>query len=116
MTLLRQFHTGDSYGYRFSRGEKAVVYSTDCEHKFTVLDESYPFVHFYRDADVLVFDAMYSLADMVSIREDWGHSSNVIAVELAQSRAATGNRPGSRDRRAERATPREQSCDRRKSG
>jgi anti-anti-sigma factor len=84
VTLLRQFHTGDSYGYRFSRGGKVVVYSTDCEHKFTVLDESYPFVHFYRDADVLVFDAMYSLADMVSIREDWGHSSNVIAVELAQ--------------------------------
>lgn len=27
---------------------------------------------------------MYSLADMVTIKEDWGHSSNVIAVELAQ--------------------------------
>ena len=33
---------------------------------------------------MLIFDAMYSLADTVSVKEDWGHSSNMIAVELAQ--------------------------------
>ena len=27
---------------------------------------------------------MYSLADQISVKEDWGHSSNMIAVELAQ--------------------------------
>jgi anti-anti-sigma factor len=85
VTSLKQFHTGDSYGYRFSRGGKAIVYSTDCEHKYTSLDDSYPFVDFYRDADLLIFDAMYSLGDSVSVKEDWGHSSNVIAVELAQA-------------------------------
>ena len=82
---IQQFHAGDSYGYRFSRGEKAVVYSTDCEHKYSTLDGSYPFVHFYRNADLLIFDAMYSLADTVSVKEDWGHSSNIVAVELAQA-------------------------------
>jgi anti-anti-sigma factor len=82
---IQQFHAGGSYGYRFSRDDKTIVYSTDCEHKYSVLDESYPFVHFYRNADVLIFDAMYSLADTVSVKEDWGHSSNVIAVELAQA-------------------------------
>lgn len=81
---IRQFHEGESYGYRFSRGGKSIVYSTDCEHKASVLDESYPFVQFFRDADLLIFDAMYSLADAVSVKEDWGHSSNIIAVELAQ--------------------------------
>ncbi len=81
---ILQNHHGDSYGYRFEQGGKAVVYSTDCEHKFEVLDESYPFVPFYRDADVLIFDTMYSLADSISVREDWGHSSNMVAVELAQ--------------------------------
>ena len=30
------------------------------------------------------FDAMYSLADAVSVKADWGHSSNVVAVELCQ--------------------------------
>jgi ribonuclease BN (tRNA processing enzyme) len=34
--------------------------------------------------DVVIFDAMYSLADAVSIRADWGHSSNVVGVELCQ--------------------------------
>ena len=82
---IQQFHTGESYGYRFTREDKTIVYSTDCEHKYSVLDESYPFVHFYRNADLLIFDAMYSLADTVSVKEDWGHSSNVIAVELAQA-------------------------------
>jgi ribonuclease BN (tRNA processing enzyme) len=33
---------------------------------------------------VLIFDAMYSLADQISVKEDWGHSSNIVAVELAQ--------------------------------
>jgi phosphoribosyl 1,2-cyclic phosphodiesterase len=84
VSAIRQFHEGESYGYRFSRGGKSVVYSTDCEHKASVLDQSYPFVDFFRDADLLIFDAMYSLAETVSVKEDWGHSSNVVAVELAQ--------------------------------
>lgn len=79
-----QNHAGNSYGYRFTRDGKTMVYSTDCEHKFQVLDESYPFVAFYRDADLLIFDAMYSLAELISVKEDWGHSSNMVAVELAQ--------------------------------
>ncbi len=48
------------------------------------MDASYPFVEFFRNADLLIFDGMYSLADVVSIKEDWGHSSNIIGVELAQ--------------------------------
>jgi anti-anti-sigma factor len=85
VTSIKQFHAGASYGYRFSRGDKTIVYSTDCEHKYSKLDQSYPFIAFYRDADVLIFDAMYSLADTISVKEDWGHSSNVVAVELAQA-------------------------------
>ena len=63
VTAMEQFHSGDSYAYRFSKGAKSVVYSTDCEHKYDCLDESYPFVEFYRNADLLIFDAMYSLGD-----------------------------------------------------
>jgi ribonuclease BN (tRNA processing enzyme) len=81
---ILQNHGGDSFGYRFEAAGKTVVYSTDCEHKYEILDETYPFVEFYRDADVLIFDAMYSLADQISVKEDWGHSSNMVAVELAQ--------------------------------
>ena len=84
VSAIKQFHSGDTYGYRFSRGGKAIVYSTDCEHKTGSIDASYPFIEFYRDADLLVFDAMYSLADAISVKADWGHSSNIVAVELAQ--------------------------------
>lgn len=83
VTPIRQMHAGDSYGYRFARGNKTIVYSTDCEHK-DAPDANYRFVEFFRNADVLVFDAMYSLADSISVKEDWGHSSNIVAVELAQ--------------------------------
>jgi phosphoribosyl 1,2-cyclic phosphodiesterase len=81
---IAQRHGGDSYGYRFSKDGKTMVYSTDSEHKFETLDENYPFVKFFRNADLLVFDAQYSLADQISVKEDWGHSSNMIGVELAQ--------------------------------
>jgi len=33
---------------------------------------------------LVIFDAMYSLAEAVSVKEDWGHSSNVVGVELCQ--------------------------------
>ena len=39
-------------------------------------------VDFYRHADLVIFDAMYSLADMISVKEDWGHSSNIVGGEL----------------------------------
>jgi phosphoribosyl 1,2-cyclic phosphodiesterase len=81
---IAQRHGGDSYGYRFSKDGKTMVYSTDSEHKYDALDDSYAFIEFFRNADLLIFDAQYSLADQVSVKEDWGHSSNMIAVELAQ--------------------------------
>ena len=70
VTPIEQFHAGGSYGYRFSGGGKTIVYSTDCEHKGS-LDENYPFIKFFRDADLLIFDAMYSLANSISVKEDW---------------------------------------------
>ena len=31
---------------------------------------------------------MYSLADSVSMKEDWGHSSNIVAVDLCHEASA----------------------------
>jgi phosphoribosyl 1,2-cyclic phosphodiesterase len=84
VTPLLQQHSGDSYGYRFELGGKSVVYSTDSEHKLEQRAETERFVAFFRDADLVIFDAMYSLADAISVKADWGHSSNVIGVELCQ--------------------------------
>jgi phosphoribosyl 1,2-cyclic phosphodiesterase len=79
-----QLHSGDSYGYRFESQGKSFVYTTDSEHKLEDQAESDAFVAFFRDADLVVFDAMYSLADAISVKADWGHSSNIVGVELCQ--------------------------------
>ena len=84
VTAMLQAHSGDSYAYRLEHGGKSLVYATDSEHKLEDPRESEAFAAFFRDADMVIFDAMYSLAEAVSVKEDWGHSSNVVGVELCQ--------------------------------
>jgi phosphoribosyl 1,2-cyclic phosphodiesterase len=84
VTTLRQRHAGDSYGYRFEHGGRTIVYTTDSEHRLTDPAETRLFVDFFRAADVVIFDAMYSLAEATTVKADWGHSSNVVGVELCQ--------------------------------
>jgi len=79
-----QLHGGDSYGYRFEHEGKCVVYSTDSEHKLENRTEAEAFADFFRGADVVIFDAMYALAEAISVKADWGHSSNIVGVELCQ--------------------------------
>lgn len=81
--MLHQNHPGGSYGYSFIREGKKVVYSTDTEHGEEARNEDYPFLDFFRDADLLIFDAQYSLAEAIGPKETWGHSSNLLGVELA---------------------------------
>lgn len=88
VTGTRQMHGNDSYGYRIEKDGKAVVYTTDSEHKPEDKAEMQRAADFFRNADLVVFDAMYSLADSVSMKEDWGHSSNVMGVELCQMAGA----------------------------
>ncbi|MBK6394705.1 MAG: MBL fold metallo-hydrolase [Betaproteobacteria bacterium] len=83
--LKLQRHAGDSYGFRFESGGKSVVYSTDSEHDLGNRRETDGFVDFFRGADVVIFDAMYSLADAISVKADWGHSSNIAGVELCHA-------------------------------
>ncbi len=84
----RQMHVNDSYGYRIEKNGKTVVYTTDSEHKPEDKAEMLRAADFFKNADLVIFDAMYSLADSVSMKEDWGHSSNVMGVELCQMAGA----------------------------
>lgn len=84
VTPKLQLHGGDSYGYRFEHGGKTIVYSTDSEYKTDDARATKEVVEFFQNADLVIFDAMYSLADTVSVKEDWGHSSNIVGVELCQ--------------------------------
>ncbi len=79
---VSQAHHGGSFGYRFERDGKALVYSTDSEQKQQDENETGAIIDFFRKADLVIFDAMYSLADMITIKEDWGHSSNIVGADL----------------------------------
>ena len=78
VTAKKQRHGGDSYGWRLECDER------DSEHRLEDLDERSAFGEFFAGADLVVFDAMYSLADAISVKADWGHSSNIVGVELCQ--------------------------------
>lgn len=83
INTMEQNHPQKSYGYSFEKNGKKIVYSTDSEHKDDSNDEDYPFINFFKNADLLIFDTQYTLKDAIHVKEDWGHSSNMIAVELA---------------------------------
>ncbi len=79
----KQHHPGDSYGYRFEKDGQSVVYSTDSEHKKGSESPFYEYLDFIRETDLLIFDAQYTLLDAIGDKENWGHSNNILAVELA---------------------------------
>jgi ribonuclease BN (tRNA processing enzyme) len=81
--VIQQNHPGVAYGYSFEKDGQKAVYSTDSEHTVESNKEGYPFIEFFKDADVLIFDAQYELFDAIDTKANWGHSSNVIGVELA---------------------------------
>ncbi len=80
---IEQDHPGGSYGYSFERDGKKVVYSTDSEHRDEAETSYNSLIEFARDADLLIFDAQYSLLEAIGDKASWGHSSNVIGVEIA---------------------------------
>ena len=80
---LQQNHPGNSYGYRFEKAGKSIVYSTDSEHKQDIDNPNYSFIAFFRNADLLIFDAQYAFSESLLTKEDWGHSNNMSAVELS---------------------------------
>jgi phosphoribosyl 1,2-cyclic phosphodiesterase len=84
-----QKHSHVSYGYRFTDRDGCItIYSTDSEHKPSDMEDEAAFIDFFRDADLVVCDTMYSLAESVSMKEDWGHSSNIVAIDLCHEAGA----------------------------
>lgn len=88
VSLIAQHHSHDSYGYRFEKAGRAIVYSTDSEHKMDKMEAEVAFEAFFGGADLVICDTMYSLGDSVSLKQDWGHSSNMVAVDLCHTARA----------------------------
>lgn len=87
--VMEQQHSHVSYGYRFTDDAgKTAIFSTDSEHKIESMEGEADVAAFFRDADLVVCDTMYSLADAVSMKEDWGHSSNIVAIDICHEAGA----------------------------
>jgi phosphoribosyl 1,2-cyclic phosphodiesterase/anti-anti-sigma regulatory factor len=81
---LQLYHPGISHAYRFDDGESVFVCATDAEYKSLNESSLQRYVDFFSNADVLVFDSQYSLRDVFLSRADWGHSSAIIGVDIAE--------------------------------
>lgn len=89
VALIEQEHSHKSYGYRFKDANgRTAIYSTDAEYKIDQMDKESAMVDFIAGAHLVIADTMYSLADSVSMKEDWGHSSNIVAVDLCHEACA----------------------------
>lgn len=82
ITCKKLDHPGFSFAYRITGGRKSIVIATDAEYKNLDAEALRPYVDFYRNADVLVFDAQYTLKDVFQ-KIDWGHSSSFIGVDIS---------------------------------
>ena len=80
--LMPQDHSHVSYAWKFRKGGKTLVFSTDAEHRMEDVADKEAFETFFDKADLVICDTMYSLAESITLKADWGHSSNVMAVNL----------------------------------
>lgn len=77
-------HPGKSYAYRTKFGTDTIILATDGEYKNLNEASLERYVDFYRDADILIFDAQFSVRETL-IKEDWGHSSALVGADIARA-------------------------------
>jgi phosphoribosyl 1,2-cyclic phosphodiesterase len=81
--LIELNHPGRAFAYRITCEGKSLVYATDAEYPNMHPDYTRHYEEFFRDADALIFDAMYTYEDAVTNKVDWGHSTAKVGAELA---------------------------------
>ncbi|MFP4321304.1 MAG: MBL fold metallo-hydrolase [Anaerolineales bacterium] len=81
--IMPQNHPGGSYAYSITLGGKKIVYGGDAEYPNMEPEATKDYEHFIANAEVLIFDTMYTYEDVVTNKVDWGHSNARIGAELA---------------------------------
>ncbi len=77
-------HPGKAYSYRVKSPDFSIILATDGEYKRLDHPSLKRYIDFYREADVLIFDAQFSVRESI-IKEDWGHSSGLIGADIARA-------------------------------
>lgn len=78
-----QAHPGSSYAYQLNAGGKRLVYATDGEYQEKELEHPETVLDFFARADLLIFDAQYTLLENMLDKMNWGHSNALTGIELA---------------------------------
>jgi len=78
-----QHHPGQSFGYRFEKNGKSVVYSGDLELNPDDINALEAMIAFIHKADLLIFDAQYTFVEACTEKKNWGHSGNLVGIDLA---------------------------------
>lgn len=78
----KMYHPGSSYSYSFSHNGKKMVYATDVELSASDWKEEKTNAVFFKNADMLVFDAQYTIEELHA-KQNWGHSSCCSCVDAA---------------------------------
>jgi len=76
-------HPQGSVAYRLQEGERSVVLATDTEHPEFGVDQRLS--SFVNQADILVYDAMFTPEEYISGRKGWGHSTWLAGTEIARA-------------------------------
>lgn len=79
---MRTSHPGETYIYRIEDGSSSMVYATDSEYKRLDPESTKRFIEFFRDTDLLIFDAQYSFTEALD-KPDWGHGTALMGAEFA---------------------------------
>lgn len=75
-------HPGDSYSFSFEVDGKKFVYATDVEIKATDYQNSSDGDAVFKNADVIVIDAQYTVEEIYR-KENWGHSAFCYCIDFA---------------------------------
>lgn len=83
ITNIELKHPGKAYAYRVEADNAIAILATDGEYKSLDYTSTKKYSKFYANADVLIFDAMFSVRESF-VKEDWGHSSALIGADIAK--------------------------------
>lgn len=83
ITNIELKHPGKAYAYRVEADNATAILATDGEYKSLDYTSTKKYSKFYANADVLIFDAMFSVRESF-VKEDWGHSSALIGADIAK--------------------------------
>ncbi|MGI9256771.1 MAG: MBL fold metallo-hydrolase [Salinispira sp.] len=77
-------HPGRAYAYKVTEAGKSIIYATDFGISKIDLEATEENIAFFKNADVIILDSMYSLGESIE-KHDWGHSSYIMGVNFAMN-------------------------------